>query len=158
MLERINRAYEFMDKACKKLGRTVNIMEVCGAHTFVTFRCGIRSAFPLGLKLLPGPACPTCVVAESYIDAVIDLAQQQDLIIATYGDIIRIPGKNGSLESKTDLANVKILSSSAEALTLAKENPSKTVIFTAVGFENAAPATAMTIKEAAEQKIRNFCR
>ena len=84
MLERINRAYGFMDKACRKLGRSVNIMEVCGAHTFVTFRCGIRSAFPPGLKLLPGPVCPVCAVAGGYIDTVIDLAQRQDCIIAVY--------------------------------------------------------------------------
>lgn len=157
MLERINRAYMFMDKAIKKLGRTINIMEVCGAHTFVTLRCGIRSAFPPGLKLLPGPICPMCATAGSYIDAIIDLAQRQDCIIAAYADMIRLPGKDGSLESKTDLANMKIVSSSAEALALAKENPSKTIVFTAMGFENAVLATAMTIKEAAEQKIGNFC-
>jgi hydrogenase expression/formation protein HypD len=146
-----------MDAACKALGRQINIMEVCGTHTVAIFRNGIRSTLPKGLKLLSGPGCPVCVTDQSYIDIVLQIADRDDCIIATYGDMIRVPGKGGSLETKNTKANVKIVLSSEDALQLAKDNPGKTVVFVAVGFETTTPATAVVVKEAAEQNIDNFC-
>ncbi|NIA17343.1 MAG: hydrogenase formation protein HypD [Planctomycetes bacterium] len=157
MLERINRAYGFMDKACRKLGRGVNIMEVSGRHTVSVFRGGIQSEFPSGLKLLAGPGCPICVTGQGYFDSVIALAADSDCIVAVRGDMITLPGKDGSLQSRGATENVKIVSGCREAMDLAKENPSKMVVFAAVGFEAAAVSTAAAIKEAAEQKIENFC-
>ncbi|MHC4098072.1 MAG: hydrogenase formation protein HypD [Planctomycetota bacterium] len=157
MLEIIYKAQTTMDAACKALGRQINIMEVCGTHTVAIFRNGIRSTLPKGLKLLSGPGCPVCVTDQSYIDIVLQIADRDDCIIATYGDMIRVPGKGGSLETKNTKANVKIVLSSEDALQLAKDNPGKTVVFVAVGFETTTPATAVVVKEAAEQNIDNFC-
>ena len=157
MLERIYKAQSFMDKACETLGRQVNIMEVCGTHTVSIFRNGIRSTLPKGLKLLSGPGCPVCVTSQGYIDVVLQLADRSDCLVATYGDMIRVPGRSGSLETKPPNANVKVILSSEDALQLAKSNPEKTVVFVAVGFETTAPATAVVVKEAAAQKIDNFC-
>jgi len=157
MLERIYKAQNTMDTACKTLGRQINIMEVCGTHTVAIFRNGIRSILPKQLKLLSGPGCPVCVTDQSYIDIVLQIADRNDCIIATYGDMIRVPGKGGSLETKRTRANVKVVLSSEDALQLAKDNPNKTVVFVAVGFETTAPATAVVVKEAAVQNIDNFC-
>jgi len=157
MLERIHKAQTVMDAACKTLGRQINIMEVCGTHTVAIFRNGIRSTLPKRLKLLSGPGCPVCVTDQSYIDVVLQMADRDDCVIATYGDMIRVPGKGGSLETKNTKTNVKIVLSSEDALQLAKDNPGKTVVFVAVGFETTAPATAVVVKEAAEQNIDNFC-
>lgn len=146
-----------MDAACKTLGRQINIMEVCGTHTVSIFRNGIRSTLPRQLKLLSGPGCPVCVTDQSYIDIVLQIAGRDDCIIATYGDMVRVPGKGGSLETKHTRANVKVVLSSEDALQLAKDNPGKIVVFVAVGFETTAPATAVVVKEATEQNIGNFC-
>ncbi|MHC4489151.1 MAG: hydrogenase formation protein HypD [Planctomycetota bacterium] len=153
MLERIYKAQTTMDAACKALGRQINIMEVCGTHTVAIFRNGIRSTLPKQLKLLSGPGCPVCVTDQSYIDIVLQIADRDDCVIATYGDMIRVPGKGGSLETKRTKANIKIVLSSEDALQLAKDNPNKTVVFVAT----TAPATAVVVKEAAEQNIDNFC-
>ena len=146
-----------MTSACEALGRRINIMEVCGTHTVSIFRNGIRSILPKDLRLLSGPGCPVCVTDQGYIDIVLQLAGRDDCIIATYGDMIRVPGKNGSLETKQTNADVKVVLSSEDALQLAKDNPEKTVIFIAVGFETTAPATAVVVKEAAAESMENFC-
>jgi len=156
MLERIKKAQDMMESACDKLGRRINIMEVCGTHTVSIFRNGIRSALPGGIKLLSGPGCPVCVTDQGYIDNVLELAGRDNFIIATYGDMIRVPGNGGSLESCGVSENVQIVLSSEDALTLAKDNPEKEVVFVAVGFETTAPATAVVVKEADEQGVENF--
>jgi len=157
MLERIQKAQTVMDAACKVIGRQVNIMEVCGTHTVSIFRNGIKSILPKGLKLLSGPGCPVCVTDQSYIDTVLQLADRNDCLIATYGDMVRVPGRSGSLETKLTKANTKVVISSEDALQLAKDNPEKIVIFVAVGFETTAPATAVVVKESAQAAINNFC-
>ncbi len=157
MLERIYNARSQIDAACKKSGRQINIMEVCGTHTVSIFRNGIKSILPKGIKLLSGPGCPVCVTDQSYIDIVLQLASRDDCLIATYGDMIRVPGKGGSLETKQTKANVKVVLSSEDALQLAKDNPDKIIVFVAVGFETTAPATAVVVKEAARENINNFC-
>ena len=157
MLQKIMKAQKLMDSACEKLGRQINIMEVCGTHTVSIFRNGIRSILPKQMKLLSGPGCPVCVTDQSYIDTILQLAGRDDCLIATYGDMIRVPGKGGSLETKQAKANVKVVLSSEDALQLAKDNPDKTVVFIAVGFETTAPATAVVVKEAAAENIDSFC-
>lgn len=157
MLDKIKKAQNLCDTACKQLARQINIMEVCGTHTVSIFRNGIRSTLPKQLKLLSGPGCPVCVTDQGYIDIVLQLADRDDCIIATYGDMIRVPGKDSSLEKKQATANVKVVLSSEDALQLAKDNPDKTVVFIAVGFETTTPATAVVVKEAADQAVNNFC-
>jgi len=157
MLERIHKAQTLMDSACKVLGRQINIMEVCGTHTVSIFRNGINTTLPKDLKLLSGPGCPVCVTDQGYIDVVLKLAGRDDCLIATYGDMVRVPGTQGSLETKKTKGNVRVVLSSEDALQLAKDNPEKTVVFIAVGFETTAPATAVAVKEAAAEDIGNFC-
>jgi len=157
MLEKIYKAQSLMDAACKTLGRQINIMEVCGTHTVSIFRNGIRSTLPKQMKLLSGPGCPVCVTDQSYIDAVLALADCDDCLIATYGDMIRVPGRGGSLETKQSSANIKVVLSSEDALQLAKDNPKKIIVFVAVGFETTAPSTAVAVKEAAADSTDNFC-
>lgn len=157
MLDRIVKAQHLIDDACKKLDRQITIMEVCGTHTVSIFRNGIRSTLPDRLKLLSGPGCPVCVTDQGYIDTVLELAGRDECLIATYGDMIRVPGSHGSLETRVANANVKVVLSSEDALQLARENPEKTVVFVAVGFETTAPATAVAVKEAANEGVKNFC-
>jgi hydrogenase expression/formation protein HypD len=156
MLERIYKAQKVMDQACKTLGRQINIMEVCGTHTVSIFRSGIRSTLPDGLKLLSGPGCPVCVTDQSYIDTVLQLAERDDVLIATYGDMIRVPGRGGALETKQLSNNIKLVLSSDDALQLARDNPTRKVVFVAVGFETTAPATAVAVRQAAQEGIENF--
>ncbi len=157
MLDRIVNAQHLIEDACQKLDRPVTIMEVCGTHTVSIFRSGIRSILPDSVKLLSGPGCPVCVTDQGYIDTVLELAQRDDCMIATYGDMIRVPGRHGSLETLASKADVRVVLSSEDALQLAKDNPGKTVVFVAVGFETTAPATAVAVKEAAEEGVKNFC-
>ncbi len=157
MLERIYKAQRAMDAACEVLGRQINIMEICGTHTVAIFRNGIKAILPRAINLLSGPGCPVCVTDQGYIDAVLQLAEREDCLIATYGDMIRVPGRGGSLETKNTRGNVHVVLSSEDALQLAKDNPDKTVVFVAVGFETTSPATAVVVREAAEGNIGNFC-
>jgi len=157
MLERIHKAQKLVNAACEALGRQINIMEVCGTHTVCIFRNGIKSTFPKEMKLLSGPGCPVCVTDQGYIDIVLQLADRNDCLIATYGDMIRVPGRGGSLETKQPSNNIKVVLSSEDALQLARDNPEKKVVFVAVGFETTAPATAVVVKEAAAESIDNFC-
>ena len=157
MLDRILNAQRLIEQACEEIGREITVMEVCGTHTVSIFRSGIRSTLPTALKLLSGPGCPVCVTDQGYIDTVLELAQREDCMIATYGDMIRVPGQAGSLESCDAKADVKVVLSSTDALQLARENPGKTVVFVAVGFETTAPATAVAVKEAAAEGVENFC-
>lgn len=155
-MERLQIVREQIDAACAKIGRRVQIMEVCGTHTVALFRHGIRSLLPRSLKLLSGPGCPVCVTDQGLIDAVIELARRDDCLIATYGDMIRVPGTNGSLET-LHRSNIKVVFSSDNALALARKNPDKTVVFVAVGFETTTPATAVAIEQAQQEGLDNFC-
>lgn len=155
MLERIYKSQKLMRQACDKLGRELNIMEVCGTHTVSIFRNGIKSTLPPGLNMLSGPGCPVCVTDAGYVDTAVSLADNNDVIVATYGDMLRVPGSNGSLE-KSRGHNVRVVLSSMDAVKLAAENPAKTVVFLAVGFETTTPATAVAVKQAAQQGLDNF--
>lgn len=154
-LATIESARDKIAQVCASISKTIQVMEVCGTHTVALFRHGIRSLLPKNLKLLSGPGCPVCVTDQGYIDTVITLAQRPDCIIATYGDMIRVPGKNTSLE-RLSLSNVKIVLSSDDAVALAQKNPDKTVIFVAVGFETTTPATAVAIQQAKALGLKNF--
>lgn len=156
MLDRIDRARQTIEEACESVGRRITVMEVCGTHTVSIFRSGIRSILPEKVKLLSGPGCPVCVTDQGYIDAVMQLADRDDCLIATYGDMIRVPGSDGSLETRAVRGNVRVVLSSEDALQLARENPDKSVVFIAVGFETTTPATAVVVKEAAAEGIENF--
>lgn len=155
-IERVQTARERIAAACERVGRPIQIMEVCGTHTVSIFRHGLRSLLPGSLKLLSGPGCPVCVTDQGLIDAVIALAKRDDCIIATYGDMIRVPGAGGSLEA-LHRSTIKVVFSSDHAVALARTHPDKTVVFVAVGFETTTPATAVAIAQAQQEGLDNFC-
>lgn len=155
-LHQIQDAQARLAAAVEKLGRPIQIMEVCGTHTVAIFRHGIRSLLPEGIQLLSGPGCPVCVTDQGTIDTIIELARRDDTLIATYGDMIRVPGSNTSLE-KLHQPNIRVVLSTDDALDLARKHPDKTVVFAAVGFETTTPATAVAVQLARQENIRNFC-
>lgn len=152
----IKAAQSQLETACRRLDRPIQIMEVCGTHTVSIFRGGIRSMLPSNLKMLSGPGCPVCVTDQGYIDVILKLAQRNDCLIATYGDMIRVPGTAGSLETMAQ-RNVQVVLSSDDAVQLARKNPNRIVVFLTVGFETTAPATAVAIAEAQRLELDNFC-
>ncbi|MFH0983815.1 MAG: hydrogenase formation protein HypD [Planctomycetota bacterium] len=145
-------------ETCARIGRPVGLMEVCGTHTMSVFRNGIRALLPPTLRLISGPGCPVCVTAQRYIDAAIEIATRPEVIVATYGDMLRVPGRRGSLEGQRACgAQVRVVYSIRDALELAIRKPDQTVVFIGVGFETTAPATAAAVREAHARQIDNFC-
>jgi hydrogenase expression/formation protein HypD len=139
------------------VGRRVQFMEVCGTHTVSIFRSGLRALLPENLRLVSGPGCPVCVTAQRHIDAALDLATQPGVILTTYGDMIRVPGRRGSLErQRAEGADIRVVNSARTALHIAREHPQRPVVFLGVGFETTAPATAATVLEAARDNVSNF--
>jgi len=131
--------------------KPVKLMEVCGSHTMAIGHWGLRKLLPSSITLLSGPGCPVCVTPYSVIDSIMNL---KDVTIATFGDLIRVPGRNGSLEqSRARGLDVRIVYSPFDALEMAKK---KETVFIGIGFETTSPGVAYTIKQAAEKKIKNF--
>ncbi len=138
-------------------GDKIDIMEVCGTHTQNFYRFGLRELLPKNVRLISGPGCPVCVSPQKYIDSAIELAKDKDVIIATFGDMLRMPGTNSSLEEeKTEFGNVRIVYSPLDTLFIAKKNPHKKIVFLAVGFETTAPTIALTILSAKKEKLKNI--
>lgn len=132
-------------------------MEVCGGHTAAIHRFGIHSLLPGNIKLISGPGCPVCVTGTGYIDKAIAYSGKKDFIIATFGDLMRVPGTVSSLEKeKEEGADIRVVFSGLEALELAEENPGKQVVFLGIGFETTAPGTAVTVKQAKKRGVGNF--
>jgi hydrogenase expression/formation protein HypD len=140
-----------------ELGRPVRIMEVCGTHTMTAFRSGLRALLPENLSLLAGPGCPVCVTPVGFIDHAIALARLDNITVATFGDLLRVPGSESSLErERAQGAKIKTVYSPRDALEEAEQNPERQVVFLGVGFETTAPTVAWTIKKAAADKRANF--
>ena len=136
---------------------TLSFMEVCGTHTMAIWQHGLRSVLPKKLKLLSGPGCPVCVTSPAQIDAAISLARKPGTIIATFGDMVRVPGTSSSLERERAAgADVRVVYSPLGALDLAKAHPARPVIFIAVGFETTAPLTASLVLQARREGIGNL--
>lgn len=153
---------ELCKSLVKKIAATVPVqsiqfMEVCGTHTMSIFRHGIRNLLPDNLRMLSGPGCPVCVTPNSYIDRAIAYAQLPDVIVTTFGDMMRVPGSKSSLgHAKSEGCDVRVVYSPLDALKIAKDNPDSRVIFLGVGFETTSPNIAVTILNAAEEEIKNF--
>jgi len=139
-------------------GRTYRLMEFCGGHTHAFYRYGLLPLLPLNVEMVHGPGCPVCVLPISRIDAAVALAAKEGVIFCSYGDMLRVPGSDGKslLKAKAEGADVRMIYSPLDAVRLAVENPEAEVIFFAVGFETTAPATALALKQAAAQQIKNF--
>lgn len=135
----------------------VTLMEVCGTHTVSIARNGIRSLMPETVRLASGPGCPVCVTANHDIDKIIALARIPEVIIATFGDMTRVPGSTSSLlAEQANGASVEIVYSPLDALKIAQDNPSREVVFVGVGFETTTPLVAATIKRARSLGLENF--
>jgi hydrogenase expression/formation protein HypD len=155
------RDAELSRRLAEKIRRTsrrpVRLMEVCGTHTVSIFRSGIRSVLPATVSLLSGPGCPVCVTDQAEIDAFIELARQEDVILATFGDLMRVPGSTSSLQrERADGRDIRIVYSTVDALTIARAHPGKQVVFLGVGFETTAPTIAAAILTASQTGLDNF--
>ncbi len=139
-------------------GRRYKLMEVCGGHTHSIYKYGIDDLLPGNVELVHGPGCPVCVIPMGRVDDGIAVAQQPGVIFTCFGDMLRIPGSSGTLlAAKARGADVRLVYSPLDALRIARENPDRTVVFFAVGFETTAPSTALTLRRARAEGVRNFC-
>ncbi len=140
-------------------GRQVTLMEVCGTHTVAIAKNGIRDLLPPAVRLISGPGCPVCVTPTASVDQAIALAQLSDVILCTFGDMLRVPGSETSLEAATARgATTRVVYSPRECLPIAREHGDQKIIFFAVGFETTQPGLAATLIEAEERNVDNLPR
>ena len=133
------------------------LMEICGGQTHTIMRYGLDELLPPSIELVHGPGCPVCVTPASILDRAIELAQRADLILVTYGDMLRVPGTKMDLFAAKALgADVRMVYSPLDALRIARLNPHRKVVFLAVGFETTAPANAMAVYQAHREGLDNF--
>jgi hydrogenase expression/formation protein HypD len=138
-------------------GRRFRIMEICGGHTHTIYRYGLHDVLPANIELVHGPGCPVCVLPMGKVDDAIAIAKHEGVILATFGDMMRVPGSEGSLiDAQADGADVRMVYSPLDALKLAHQNPDRKVVFFAIGFETTAPSTAVTLLHAKRLGVRNF--
>ncbi|MFO7996515.1 MAG: hydrogenase formation protein HypD, partial [Dehalococcoidia bacterium] len=137
--------------------RPIKVMEFCGGHTHAILRYGIRQLVPETVDMRSGPGCPVCVTATADLDKAIALAHLPDVIMTTFGDMMRVPGSYSSLQqAKAEGADVRIVYSTADAVEIARANPQKSIIFIGIGFETTAPTMAAAVLKARRETIGNF--
>ncbi|MBP6978972.1 MAG: hydrogenase formation protein HypD [Bacteroidales bacterium] len=155
---RDRRLVDHLVHQIRKVSSTpVNLMEVCGGHTMSIQKFGIPSLLPDTVRLVSGPGCPVCVTSRHFIDKAIAFARLKEVIITTFGDLIRVPGSSTSLEKeKASGADIRIVYSILDAIQIARENPEKKIVFLGIGFETTSPGTAAGMKKVAEMHIPNF--
>ncbi|NOQ14611.1 MAG: hydrogenase formation protein HypD [Methyloprofundus sp.] len=133
------------------------IMEVCGGQTHSIIKHGLDQLLPDKIKLIHGPGCPVCVTPIAYIDKALAIAQQEGVILCSFGDMLRVPGSDNDLLSlKSQGADIRIIYSPLDALTIAEQNPDKKIVFFAVGFETTAPTCALAVYQASQRALDNF--
>lgn len=149
-------------------GNSITIMEVCGSHTMAIFRYGIRDILPEKIRLVSGPGCPVCVTPSGYIETALELSKRKDVVITTFGDLMRVPSGNSSgsaeysnkaknlIDRKADGADVRIVYSPLDAVKMAENEPRKEFVFLSVGFETTNPVCALAVGHAAEKSLENF--
>ena len=137
--------------------RPVRFMEFCGGHTHAIFRHGLRQMLPPNVELRSGPGCPVCVTADADIDRAIAMAKLPGVIMTTFGDMLKVPGSQGSLQiARAEGADVRIVYSTLDALQIARDNPDRSVVFLGIGFETTAPTVAASIVEASTTGVHNI--
>lgn len=156
--ERVKNLVKLIKNEVENYGKIINIMEFCGGHTHVILRNGLDELLKGYINFVHGPGCPVCVIALERLDLAIELAKLPDVILCTYGDLMRVPGSNrmSLLKLRAEGYEIKPVSSALETLKLAMENPQKKIIFFAIGFETTSPHTAVLIKQAKESKVKNL--
>ncbi len=153
------RFVEILARANDRLDGVRTLMEVCGTHTMAIHRHAIRSLLPDKIRLISGPGCPVCVTPVDFVDKAVALARQAGTIIATFGDMVRVPGSTTSLlkEKARYGIDLRIVYSPADAVALAARNPQQRVVFLGVGFETTAPTVGASILEAHKMGLKNYC-
>jgi len=157
--EQVKAAADFFTQEIGRLAgdQPIRLMEVCGTHTVAIFKAGIRQLLPETVELVSGPGCPVCVTPNEYLDTAIAYSKNKEIILATFGDMLKVPGSTSSLAvQKAEGADIRIIYSPLESLEIARANPDKKVIFLAVGFETTAPLAAATVLMAEKAGIKNF--
>jgi hydrogenase expression/formation protein HypD len=139
-------------------GRRYSFMEFCGGHTHAISRYGITELLPPQVQMIHGPGCPVCVLPIGRIDQAIALALARGVMLCTYGDVMRVPASHSLslMRAKARGADIRMVYSAADALTLARQNPGREVVFLAIGFETTTPPTALVIRQAARERLGNF--
>ncbi|MUG92360.1 hydrogenase formation protein HypD [Scytonema sp. UIC 10036] len=146
-----------IEKLSQQLKDPVKIMEICGGHTHSIFKYGIEDILPKNIELIHGPGCPVCVMPKGRLDDAIAISQNPNVILATFGDTMRVPGSKASLlQAKAQGADIRMVYSPLDSLQIARENPEREIVFFALGFETTAPSTALTLLQAAAEEINNF--
>jgi len=152
------KAYaKLIEEESKKLQKPINIMEVCGGHTHTIMKYGLPQLMPDNIKFIHGPGCPVCIMPKHRIDHAYTLALQEDVILVTLGDMIKVPGSNGSLQdARSKGADVRFVYSPMECIKIANENKDKKVVFFAIGFETTTPMTAALVDIVIKKEIKNI--
>ncbi len=148
---------ECISRATAARNHPITLMEVCGTHTMAIHQHGLRGILPPGIKLVSGPGCPVCVTPIGYVDHALALSRLPGTMITTFGDMLRVPGSSTSLlEEKARGADVRIVYSPLDAVTLARNHQDKQVVFLGVGFETTTPTIAGSILQAHQSQVTNF--
>lgn len=144
-------------REAEAIGRPVRIMEVCGGHTHAIFKFGLYELLPPSVEMIHGPGCPVCVTPRAKVEMAVRLAQQPQVILCTFGDMMRVPGRTRSLAQARALgADVRMVYSALDALEIARRHPDRTVVWFAIGFETTVPGTAVAVRRARAEHLRNF--
>ncbi|RSK27289.1 hydrogenase formation protein HypD [Bacillus sp. HMF5848] len=153
----VTKVHDIADAFHDKFGRRPAYMEVCGSHTMAFARTGVKKIMQGKVDLISGPGCPVCVTDQKSIDAMLELANTDNRILCTFGDMIRVPGSNGTLlQARTEGKDIRIVYSPTDAVKIAEENPTKEVIFLGIGFETTIPILAVALQEAHNRQLKNF--
>jgi hydrogenase expression/formation protein HypD len=148
---------KLLDRIHKRSRKPARLMEFCGGHTVAIFKHGLRQLLPENIKMLSGPGCPVCVTAGADLDKAIALGKIPNVIITSFGDMVRVPGSRSSLQkAKAEGADVRIVYSAQDALAIARDNPGKSIVFIGIGFETTAPTIAASILQAEQEKLKNY--
>ncbi len=148
---------KLLERIHRRSRQRIKLMEFCGGHTVAIFKHGLRQLLPKNIEMLSGPGCPVCVTAAADLDKAIALGKIPNVIITSFGDMVRVPGSRSSLQrAKAEGADVRIVYSTQDALVIARDNPKKVVVFIGIGFETTAPTVAASILQAEQENIKNY--
>lgn len=148
---------KLIDQEAQKLNRDINIMEVCGGHTHTIMKYGLPQLLPSNINFVHGPGCPVCVMPKERIDHAYILSLQENVILVTLGDMIKVPGSRGSLQdARSKGADVRFVYSPLDTIKIANENPNKKIIFFAIGFETTTPMTAALLEHVTKSEVKNI--
>ena len=148
---------ERIEHMATQLPHPIKLMEICGGHTHTIYRYGLENLLPNTIDFVHGPGCPVCVIPMGRVDDALWLAAQPEVILTTFGDMMRVPGSERSLmQARAQGCDIRFVYSPLDSLKIAEENPDKKVVFFAVGFETTAPSTAVTLRYAKQRGVSNF--